>query len=50
MLFEIRHRLEFSYDKPVFLEPMTVRLKPRQDAAQRLLNHSLTVHDAADGC
>ena len=50
VLFQIRHRLNYSYDRPVFLEPMTVRLRPRQDAGQRLLNHSLSVHEAADGC
>jgi transglutaminase-like putative cysteine protease len=43
MLFHIRHRLDYSYDRPVFLEPMTLRLTPRQDASQRLLRHSLRI-------
>ncbi|MCT0211292.1 MAG: transglutaminase family protein [Cyanobium sp.] len=43
MLFHIRHRLDYSYDHPVFLEPMTLRLTPRQDASQRLLRHSLRI-------
>lgn len=36
MLFEISHKTEFSYDRPVFLEPHTVRLRPRSDGWQRL--------------
>lgn len=43
MLFHIRHRLDYTYDQPVFLEPMTLRLTPRQDASQRLLSHSLRI-------
>ncbi len=50
MLFHIRHELEYGYERPVFLEPMTVRLTPRQDPAQRLLRHSVTVEEEADGC
>lgn len=35
MLFEILHRTRFSYSRAVFLEPLTLRLQPRSDAAQR---------------
>ncbi|MFN7678779.1 MAG: transglutaminase N-terminal domain-containing protein [Cyanobacteriota bacterium] len=44
MLFHICHRLTYTYGRPVFLEPMTLRLTPRQDASQRLLHH----HQALD--
>ncbi len=37
MLFEIRHTLNYRYSKPVFIEPLTLRLAPRQDAFQRVL-------------
>lgn len=43
MLFHISHRLVYTYDPPVFFEPMTLRLTPRQDAYQRLLHHRLTI-------
>jgi transglutaminase-like putative cysteine protease len=49
MLFQIRHVLDYAYDRPVFLEPHTLRLTPRQDASQRLLHHHLEVHTPASG-
>jgi len=49
MLFHVRHALQYAYDRPVFLEPMTVRLLPRQDASQRLLRHQLRVRKPASG-
>ncbi|MFM9072725.1 MAG: transglutaminase N-terminal domain-containing protein [Cyanobium sp.] len=41
MLFHIVHRLTYTYSQPVFLEPITLRLTPRQDGSQRLLHHQL---------
>jgi transglutaminase-like putative cysteine protease len=49
MLFRIRHSLHYRYDQPVFLEPLTVRLTPRQDSSQSLLHHSLEVEAAPNG-
>jgi transglutaminase-like putative cysteine protease len=49
MLFRIRHSLHYRYDRPVFLEPLTVRLTPRQDSSQRLVQHSLEVEAAPSG-
>jgi transglutaminase-like putative cysteine protease len=49
MLFRIRHSLHYSYERPVFLEPMTLRLTPRQDASQRLREHGLRVLEVPDG-
>ncbi|WP_255088324.1 MULTISPECIES: transglutaminase family protein [unclassified Synechococcus] len=49
MLLRIHHTLRFRYDRPVFLEPMTVRLSPRQDATQQRLRHSLRVTAAPTG-
>lgn len=43
MLFHIRHRLAYRYERPVFLEPMVLRLTPRQDASQRLLRRRLSL-------
>lgn len=41
MFIRIRHTLSYTYDRPVFFEPMTVRLTPRQDPTQRLVEHEL---------
>ncbi|MEB3331607.1 MAG: transglutaminase family protein [Synechococcaceae cyanobacterium] len=49
MQFRIRHELQYTYDRPVFLEPMTVRLTPRQDSTQRLLEHRLDLDPAPRG-
>jgi transglutaminase-like putative cysteine protease len=49
MLFQIRHSLHYRYERPVFLEPLTVRLTPRQGGGQRLLQHRLEVEAAPSG-
>jgi transglutaminase-like putative cysteine protease len=49
MFFHIRHHLTYAYGRPVFLEPTTLRLTPRQDANQRLLRHRLTIEPAPAG-
>ena len=49
MLFQIRHSLSYRYGRPVFLEPMTVRLNPRRDVSQRVIAHQLTVRQPASG-
>jgi len=49
MLFQIRHSLHYRYGRPVFLEPLTVRLTPRQGPDQRLLLHRLEVEAAPSG-
>ena len=43
MRISIRHRTEYQFDEPVFLEPHIVRLRPRGDASQRLLSYELTI-------
>ncbi len=43
MLYEITHRTEFVYTEPAFLEPHTVRLRPRSDAGQHLHEFRLEV-------
>ncbi len=43
MLFEIKHVTKFTYTDPVFLEPHTLRLRPRCDVSQNLLNYELNV-------
>jgi transglutaminase-like putative cysteine protease len=49
MLFKVRHITRYRYDQPVFLEPQTIRLRPRGDAAQRLLAFFLSVDPAPEG-
>lgn len=49
MFFQIRHTLRYTYDRPVFLEPITVRLQPRGDAHQHVQQYSLTMEPAPAG-
>ncbi len=49
MLLSIRHQFRYVYDRPVFLEPMTLRLTPKQDCSQQLLDHSLRFDAAPAG-
>ena len=43
MRFRIQHTLHYHYQRPVFLEPHTLRLSPRQDVSQRLLAFDLAI-------
>lgn len=36
MRFEIRHNLRYTYSRGVFLEPTSIRLRPRNDFSQKL--------------
>ncbi len=49
MFFRIHHRLSYSYERPVFLEPMALRLTPRQDGSQRILEHHLRLEQPPAG-
>jgi len=49
MHFYVHHRLRYLYERPVFLEPTTLRLTPRSDPAQRLLQHRLRVSPEPNG-
>jgi len=49
MLFHVRHALHYAYERPVFLEPITLRLTPRHDPSQRLLRHTLQVREDPSG-
>jgi transglutaminase-like putative cysteine protease len=43
MLFHIKHTTRYRYSKAVFCEPFTIRLRPREDASQRLIRYQLSV-------
>ena len=49
MFFHIRHALHYTYERSVFLEPTTLRLIPRNDAAQQLLHHQLRIQPDPTG-
>ena len=38
MIFQISHQIHFKYDEAVVIEPLTIRLRPRSDGAQRVIN------------
>ena len=46
MLFKIRHRLAFTYVSPALLGPQSLRLRPREDGSQRVLDYHITVTPA----
>lgn len=41
MKFSVSHVTHYRYDRPVFLEPHTLRLMPRSGGSQRVLSYSL---------
>jgi len=49
MLFHIKHVTRYTYSRPVFCEPFTLRLRPREDAWQRLIRYQLSVDPPAAG-
>jgi transglutaminase-like putative cysteine protease len=38
MIFKVRHSLKFRYTTPAVLGPQTLRLRPREDGSQRVLD------------
>jgi transglutaminase-like putative cysteine protease len=49
MLLNIIHRTRYRYSQPVFLEPFTVRLRPRSDASQTLRSYRIDVTPSPSG-
>lgn len=49
MHIAVVHTTEYRYSGPVYLEPHTVRLRPREDATQRLLSFTLELDPAPAG-
>ena len=49
MRISVVHSTVYRYDAPVVLEPHTFRLRPRSDAAQRLMQHALDISPAPAG-
>jgi len=45
----VTHSTLYRYSNAVYLEPHTVRLRPRQDGSQRLLQHQLSIAPAPAG-
>lgn len=46
MRFRVRHTTTYSYSDAVFVEPHTLRLRPRSDPAQTELSYRLTIDPA----
>lgn len=49
MRFEIDHLIEYRYSRPVFLEPFAIRLRPKSDVNQRLVDHDLRISPKPSG-
>ncbi len=43
MRISVVHSTVYRYDCPVYLEPHTFRLRPREDGTQRLLQYSIDI-------
>lgn len=49
MRYSILHSLNYSYNRPVFIEPQTIRLRPRSDSLQQVIEFKLDVIPVPDG-
>ena len=49
MFFSIHHAMRFLYSMPVFVEPHTIRLRPRSDPHQRLIRFRLSLNPEPTG-
>jgi len=49
VIFDINHATRYRYSGPVFLEPHTLRFRPRCDALQRLVSFRIETHPRASG-
>jgi transglutaminase-like putative cysteine protease len=49
MRISVVHSTVYRYDSPVYLEPHTFRLRPREDGCQRLAQYSLQISPAPAG-
>ncbi len=49
MRISVEHRIEYGFSAPVYLEPHAIRLRPREDASQRLREFSLEIEPAPAG-
>ena len=49
VLFEIGHTTTYTFSRSVYLEPHTVRLRPRSDASQRLIRFELQIEPKPAG-
>ncbi len=49
MRFKIKHHTNYHYSKPVLLGPQLLRFHPRDDGAQRILEHRLDIFPAPVG-
>jgi transglutaminase-like putative cysteine protease len=47
--FEVAHLTRYTYERPVLLEPLIVRLRPRSDIFQRLVAFDLAVDPQPEG-
>src|SRR3982075_4369955 len=49
MRFEVPHLTRYPYERPVLLEPLLVRLRPRSDIFQRVVAFDLTADPQPEG-
>lgn len=46
MRYHVRHETRYTFEAPVFLEPHTIRLRPRDGSGQRVVRASINIRPA----
>ncbi len=49
MNIKIKHTTRYKYTESVFLDPQTIRLRPKSDGSQRLVGFEMDIDPAPDG-
>ncbi len=49
MNIKIRHTTRYKYTESVFLDPQTIRLRPKSDGSQRLISFEIDIDPVPDG-
>ena len=49
MNIKIKHTTRYKYTESVFLDPQTIRLRPKSDGSQRLVSYEIDIDPAPDG-
>ena len=49
MILDIHHTTRYQYDRPVFIEPLTIRLRPRTDGRQWVKSFSMSIDPEPTG-
>lgn len=49
MIIKVSHTTRYTYNKSIFLEPHTIRLRPREDVTQKVLHYQFDINPRPAG-